>query len=213
MYNQNELYHFGIKGMKWGVRRYQNKDGSLTPKGKKRVSKQYRKYMNRARIAAEMMGADDEGYNRAVNRMNNGLTDRYNNEYDKRLGPKAKNHDFLNDEVYDNGYADLFDSVIDKEVASVKLNTYKNNRSYNKAQSLAKKYNMESFDNFVKERNKYISDLKKIANDESDPVKKALKQNPLKDEKTVKKMIKNYDMSDPDSEEALAILREIEKDF
>ena len=32
----NELYHHGIKGMKWGVRRYQNKDGSLTPAGKKR---------------------------------------------------------------------------------------------------------------------------------------------------------------------------------
>lgn len=32
----NELYHHGIKGMKWGVRRYQNKDGSLTDKGKKR---------------------------------------------------------------------------------------------------------------------------------------------------------------------------------
>lgn len=31
-----ELYHWGIKGMKWGVRRYQNKDGSLTPAGKKR---------------------------------------------------------------------------------------------------------------------------------------------------------------------------------
>ena len=35
---QNELYHWGIKGMKWGVRRYQNKDGSLTPAGKKRYS-------------------------------------------------------------------------------------------------------------------------------------------------------------------------------
>lgn len=31
-----ELTHWGVKGMKWGVRRYQNKDGSLTPAGKKR---------------------------------------------------------------------------------------------------------------------------------------------------------------------------------
>ena len=32
----NYLAHFGIFGMKWGVRRYQNKDGSLTPEGKAR---------------------------------------------------------------------------------------------------------------------------------------------------------------------------------
>lgn len=32
----NELYHHGIKGQKWGIRRYQNPDGSLTPEGRKR---------------------------------------------------------------------------------------------------------------------------------------------------------------------------------
>ena len=39
----NELYHFGTKGMRWGVRRYQNKDGSLTKLGKRRRDKEYNK--------------------------------------------------------------------------------------------------------------------------------------------------------------------------
>ena len=32
----NELYHHGIKGQKWGIRRFQNEDGSLTPEGERR---------------------------------------------------------------------------------------------------------------------------------------------------------------------------------
>lgn len=39
----NELYHHGIRGQKWGVRRYQNSDGSLTDKGKKRYEADARK--------------------------------------------------------------------------------------------------------------------------------------------------------------------------
>lgn len=32
----DELMHYGIKGQKWGIRRFQNKDGSLTTAGKKK---------------------------------------------------------------------------------------------------------------------------------------------------------------------------------
>ena len=35
----HELYHYGVKGMKWGVRRYQNADGSLNDRGKKKYEK------------------------------------------------------------------------------------------------------------------------------------------------------------------------------
>lgn len=48
------LCHYGVKGMKWGVRRYQNKDGSLTPEGK----------IYYGRIPS-VDGAADEIYNRA----------------------------------------------------------------------------------------------------------------------------------------------------
>lgn len=36
------LYHHGVKGMRWGVRRYQNKDGSLTKAGKSRYERDVR---------------------------------------------------------------------------------------------------------------------------------------------------------------------------
>ena len=35
----NKLYHHGVKGMHWGIRRYQNADGSLTKKGKQELER------------------------------------------------------------------------------------------------------------------------------------------------------------------------------
>ena len=44
--NTNELYHHGVKGQKWGVRRYQNPDGTLTKAGKKKYLKDMYKDMS-----------------------------------------------------------------------------------------------------------------------------------------------------------------------
>ena len=47
------IYHSGIKGMKWGVRRYQNPDGSLTPAGKKRYNKTLEKVRSEEKALKE----------------------------------------------------------------------------------------------------------------------------------------------------------------
>lgn len=46
----NQLTHWGVKGMKWGVRRYQNKDGSLTSAGKKRYEAELAKIKEEAKV-------------------------------------------------------------------------------------------------------------------------------------------------------------------
>lgn len=59
---QDELYHFGILGMKWGVRRYRNTDGSLTAAGKARYKAE------KPKRAEDMT---DQELIQAINRMRN----------------------------------------------------------------------------------------------------------------------------------------------
>ena len=71
-----ELYHYGIKGQRWGIRRYQNPDGTLTEAGKARL-KTYTSY-------------EISKVNNRTNNKNNRLKDKYNNTDDKAKKEKYK---------------------------------------------------------------------------------------------------------------------------
>lgn len=64
----SELYHHGIKGMKWGVRRYQNPDGSLTDEGRRRYLKGKSRYnyeSSKTRKIGQKYGTDSDQYRKS----------------------------------------------------------------------------------------------------------------------------------------------------
>ena len=88
-YYSTELYHYGILGQKWGVRRFQNSDGSYTAAGRKRRSDswegQKRSFENKKTTRGKKIAATREWLVRGgTSRRKQGkvLT---NSDYDKRL--------------------------------------------------------------------------------------------------------------------------------
>ena len=107
----NELFHFGIKGMRWGVRRYQNKDGSLTAAGRKKYTDSSADVIKREqekefKIAkASQRSGYRSSYDRMEDYYNRSKTVRERSKELGELATKAKDlsielQDFSSEEAY-----------------------------------------------------------------------------------------------------------------
>ena len=155
----DELYHHGIKGMKWGVRRYQNSDGTLTPAGKKRISKQYERVAKKVEedTANSHRKRWLDSYNKAADEMNSGGIKKFNSEQRKKYGKNYAQRDGYMEE-----YSKEFDKMYAKYYNQSLNDFYKNNKNYQKAKSLVDKYDMTKWDDLARKNESTIDELRRI---------------------------------------------------
>ena len=104
---QDSLTHHGIKGQKWGVRRYRNEDGSLTPAGKKRqakLQKKWEKNVNNNWVDA---------YNRAADTQNKRIR-----EFNAKYEGVSLNTDLEARRKYIKEYCDMWNGIYERELVS-----------------------------------------------------------------------------------------------
>ena len=95
----NELRHHGILCMKWGIRRFRNKNGSLTPAGKKKEQKEVNK-----EIVKRNTGLLIKSNNYAADRINGEWLEKFNKKWSKAFEDYEDWQDSPNYSKYENEY-------------------------------------------------------------------------------------------------------------
>lgn len=163
--NRDFLRHFGIPGQKWGIRRFQNEDGSLTEEGRQR-------YLELNRDSARL-------YNEVADRMNKDLS-RINKKYDKvDLNDDRNNLEYTKEirDMWQKHYRDVLAKDIGTDPSSIKGQKWLNDV-----------FGYSSFD-------EQVSDLEKkvTANNLTNKVKKNTEKQETSDGKyRIKSEIEDY---------------------
>jgi len=128
------IAHHGIKGQKWGVRRYQNEDGSLTPAGRARYQKMERKQLRKNWT---------KSYNKATTKFNDKLN-KINNK------KEYKNEKF--DEKFANDIGQKYIKEISKEWKNEYLNTLINDYPHLDIDELMNTPMFNTYDEYIKKK-------------------------------------------------------------
>lgn len=157
----DELYHHGVKGMKWGVRRYQNKDGSLTNAGRKKISKQYKKQS--VKVTRDLQNQQSsmwvKSYNKTADYMNGGGIDKFNKQQEKKYGK-----DYAKRDDYMDNYQKLFNEKMNQNLNKTLNEFYSNNKNVQKSRDLVEKYKMTKWDDLAKQNESIIEELRNTVN-------------------------------------------------